>query len=131
MVNQNEYRKKQTRMLAIESTACSFKKEALKKTGRETQWKKEEQRRQFKRCNSTFGKQKMKSINKVEHKEEGVLVQVTTQDEVENAIMKENSTQFRLACSSLIFKDEMCKELDPSGEGRLAQDILGSQEQLY
>ena len=31
MVNQNEYRKKQTRTLAIESAAYSFKKEVLKK----------------------------------------------------------------------------------------------------
>ena len=39
-----------------------------------------------------FGKQKMKSINKVEHREEGTLVQVVTKEEVENAVMKENSS---------------------------------------
>lgn len=39
-----------------------------------------------------FGKEKMKSINKVECKEEGTLVQVVTKEDAENAIMKENSS---------------------------------------
>ena len=45
--------------------------------------------------------------------------------------MKEKSSRFRLAYSSTILENEMCEELSPSGEERLAQDIPGSQEQLY
>ena len=77
-----------------------------------------------------FGKQKMKSINKVEYKEEGTLVQVVTKEDAENAIMKENSSRFRLAYSSPLLDDELCEELGLSGEGNLSKDILGSQSQL-
>ena len=59
----------------------------------------------------------MKAINRVENKEEGVLVQVTTKSEIENAIMKENSLRFRLACSSPLLENTLYEELGPSGEG--------------
>ena len=94
--------------------------------GRITQWKREKQKRQLKRCNSTFGKHKLKAINRVEYREDGELIQVSTKNEVENAKMKENLSRFRLAYSSLILEENMCKELGPSGEGNLSQDILNS-----
>ena len=116
--------------LDIKDQQALLRKRYLEDTGRTAQWKKEKQKRQFKRCNSTFGKQKMKSINKVEHVEEGNLVQVVTKEEVENAIMKENSSRFRLAYSSPLLNDELSEELGLSGEGSLSKDILGSQSQL-
>lgn len=116
--------------LDIKVQQTKLRKTYLEDAGRIAQWKKEEQKRQFKRCNSTFGKQRMKSINKVEFKEEGVLVQVVTKEEVENAIMKENSSRFRLACSSPLLNDELSAELGLSGEGNLVKEILGSQSQL-
>ena len=45
--------------------------------------------------------------------------------------MRENSSRFRLAYSSLILENNICKELGPSGEGKLSQEILNSQEQLH
>ena len=69
----------------------------------------------------------MKSINKVEHKEEGTLVQVVTKKEVENAIMKENSSRFRLACSSPLLDNKLSEEMGLLGEGDLSKDTLGSQ----
>ena len=45
--------------------------------------------------------------------------------------MKENSSRFRLAYSALILDDNICEELGPSGEGKLSQEILNSQEQLH
>ena len=73
---------------------------------------------------------KMKSINKVEYKEEETLVQVVTKEDAENAIIKENSSRFRLAYSSLLLDNELCEELGLSGEGNLSKDILESQSQL-
>ena len=42
--------------------------------------------------------------------------------------MRENSSRFRLAYSALTLEDNMCEELDPSGEGNLSKEILNSQE---
>ena len=68
----------------------------------------------------------MKFINKVECREEGILVQVVPKEEVENAIMKENSSRYRLACSSPLLDDELCEELGLLGEGNLSKEILTS-----
>ena len=65
----------------------SLQKKYLETTGRSAQWIKEKQKRQFKRCNSTFCCRKMKAINRVEYREEGKLIQVNTKEEAENAIM--------------------------------------------
>ena len=51
-----------------------------------------------------------------------------TKEEVENDIMKENSVRFYLPYSLPILKDNMCKELEPLGEGELAGNILYNQE---
>ena len=109
----------------------ALRRKYLETTGRILQWQKEKQKRQFKCCNSTFRKHKLKAINRVEYRERGELIQVSTKNEVENAIMKENSSRFRLAYSTLILDDNICEELDPSGESKLSQEILNSQEQLH
>ena len=66
----------------------------------------------------------MNTINRVEYREEGVLIQVNIKEEVENIVMQENSSRFRLAYSALILKDELCVELGLSGEGDLSKAIL-------
>ena len=71
-------------------------------------------KRQFKYCNSNFRKKKLKIINRIEYNENGVLIQVTTIEEVENTIMKENLVRFCLVYS---LEDNIYKELGPSGEG--------------
>ena len=102
----------------------------LERTGRLAKWNKESRKRQYKRCNTTFGKRKMKSISSVEHRDNGVLLQASTKEAVEFAIMQENSNRFRLAYSSPLLEGNLHFELGPSGEGPLSADILGSQEQL-
>ena len=61
----------------------------------------------------------------MEYKEEGVLIQVITKEEVENMIMKENSLQFALLYSSPILEDDLYEALGPLGEGSLVKDIIG------
>ena len=57
-------------------------------------------------------------------------MQTSTKEEVEHAIMKENSNRFRLACTSPTLEGNLYHELGPSGEGPLSRDILTSQELL-
>ena len=109
----------------------ALRRKYLETTGRITQWQREKQKRQFKHYNYTFGKRKLKAINRVEYREGGELIQVSIKNEVENSIMRENSSRFRLAYSALILDDNNCKELGPSGEGKLSKEILNSQEQLH
>ena len=78
----------------LKAQQAVLRRKHLERTGRLAKWKKESRKRQCKRCNSTFGKKKMKSINNVEHRENGVLMQTSTKEEVEHAIMKENSNRF-------------------------------------
>ena len=73
----------------------------------------------------------MNEINRVECEEDGELVQVATKEEIENSIMIENSSRFRLVHSSPLLDDELCKELDLSGEEDLSIDTPNSQQQLY
>ena len=108
-----------------------LRRKYLEKSGRLNQWEKEKQKRQFKNCNNTFGRSRLNAINRVEYRENGELVQVTTKEEIENDIMIENSSRFRLAYSSPLLDDELCEEVDLSGEGGLSTDILNSQQHLY
>ena len=103
-----------------------LRRKYLETTGRILQWKREKQKKQIKHFNNTFGRCKLKAINRVEYREDEELIQVSTKNEVENAIMKENSSRFRFVYSLLILEDFMCKELGLSGEGNLTQDILNS-----
>ena len=114
--------------LKAQQVAC--RKKYLERTGRLVKWKKESRKRQHKRCNSTFGERKMKSINNVEHRDNGVLMQASSKEEVEHAIMKEKSNRFRLTCISPTLEGNRCHKLGLSGEGLLSRDILTSQELL-
>ena len=72
----------------------------------------------------------MKSINNVECRDNGVLTQASSKEEVEHAIMKENSNRFWLAYTSPTLEGDLCYKLGPSGEGPLSRDILTSRELL-
>ena len=73
----------------------------------------------------------MKLISSVKHKEKGVLIQAISKEEVEYAIMKENSSRFRLACASPTLEGYLCCDLGPSEEGPMRRDTLNSQEHSY
>ena len=57
-------------------------------------------------------------------------MQASSKEDVKHAIMKENSTRFRLAYTSPTLEGNLYHELGPSGEGPLSKDILTSQELL-
>ena len=80
--------------LGIRAQQEVLRRKYLENTGRLQQWEKEKQKRQFKRCNNTFGRSRLNAINRLEHRENGELVQVTTKEEIENAIMIEIPQDF-------------------------------------
>ena len=69
--------------LALKAQQEAYRRKYLKLTGRSAKWKKEKKKRQFKWCNNTFGKKKLKAIKRVEYRENGVLIQAITKEEVE------------------------------------------------
>ena len=66
----------------------------------------------------------MKSIDKVEYYEQEQLIQVFMKDEVEQAIMRQNTGQFKLGHSLPLLEGELCEELSISGEDKLLEDLL-------
>ena len=80
--------------LSLRAQQEVLRRKNLENTGRLQQWEKEKQKRQFKHCNNTFRRSRLNAINRVEHRENGELVQVTTKEEIENAIMIKNSSRF-------------------------------------
>ena len=64
---------------------------------------KEKVKMKWKRLKAVFGKKKMKSISSVEYSVNGTVIRSLTKLEIEEAIMKENSSRFRLAHSSPLF----------------------------
>ena len=57
-------------------------------------------------------------------------MQEFTKDEVESAIMKDNSGRFRLVHPSPLLQCDICSQLGISGEGVLAYEILSNQAKL-
>ena len=97
MVSENECRKKYKRMHALKGTINDIKKKIPRKNRTFGKIEKETRKRQFKCYNITFGKKRMKAINRVEHRDNRVLIQVMSKTEVERVIMKENEMRFQLA----------------------------------
>ena len=62
----------------------------------------------------------MATINKVECKNQRFLIQASSQIHIENTIMKENSTSFKLACSSPSLHLDLVHYLGSSREGPLS-----------
>ena len=78
--------------LKVQHVIC--RRKCLERMGRLVKWKKESRKRQCKRCNSTFSKRKMKSISSIEHRDNSVILQASSKEEIEHTIMKENSNRF-------------------------------------
>ena len=73
----------------------------------------------------------MNIINRVEYGEDSEPIQVITKKEIDNVIIKENLSQFRLVYSSPILEDDLYEELSLSGKWDLSIGILHSGQQLY
>ena len=72
----------------------------------------------------------MKATEKVEYKDRGDLTQVSTKDELQSEIMKENSDMFNLEHSCHLLEGDVCYQLGMSGEVVLADEIFSNQENL-
>ena len=55
---------------------------------------------------------------------------MSTKDEVESTIIKENSGRFRLECLYYLLEGDICSQLGMSGEVVLSNAILSNQENL-
>ena len=60
--------------LALKAQQEAYRRKYLETTGRLAKWKKEKKKKQFKWCNNTFGKKKLKAIKRVEYRENRVLI---------------------------------------------------------
>ena len=60
--------------LALKAQQEAYRRKYLESTGRLVKWKKEKKKREFKWCNNTFRKKKLKAIKRVEYRENGVLI---------------------------------------------------------
>ena len=85
---------------------------------------KERLKKRCKQCNATFGKGKIKLINKIKYHEQGELIQIFIKDKIECAIIKKNIGRFELAYLLPLLEGDFCKELVISEEGKLSEDIL-------
>ena len=68
----------------------------------------------------------MKAIDKVEFRDRGDLIIVLTKNAVESAIMKENSSRFKLAHVSQLLKGDLHNQLSMLEEGLLSKEILNN-----
>ena len=82
------------------------------------------------KCNKVFGKMKIRLINKFEWREYGYLIQVSSQDKVKVAMIKENSSRFKLFCNSPLSEDYSYSELGLLGKGKLVEEILHNKSVL-
>ena len=72
----------------------------------------------------------MKAIEKVEYRRDRELIQVSTKEEVEGAIMQENLGRFQLAYVSPLLKGDLCDQLGMSWEGILSEELLENRVNL-
>ena len=126
MVSENKCGKEQKRMLRLKGITNDVEKKISRKKRTFDEMEERNQKRQFKRCNVTFWRKRIKVIKRVECRDNGVLIQVTSKAEVERVIMKENKKRFKLTRSSLMLNSDMCVDLGLLEEGSLTKEILGS-----
>ena len=66
----------------------------------------------------------MKSISAVEYEVDGMKIRVTNQFKIEEAIMKENATRFKLTYSSPLFQQEELDQIERYGQNRGAKELI-------
>ena len=92
--------------------------------------KREQLKRRKKLFNQTFGKRKLSTINEVECRDHGSVVQVSNKLQIKQAMTKENTNKFILTCSSPLLQSDLVHQLGNSGEGELSQDIFQNRASL-
>ena len=78
----------------------------------------------WRRLQLVFGKRKLKSISAVEYVLNGIIIRTTTQVEIEKVVMNENTSQFSLAYSLLIFSKGIIKQLGSKGQTKLIDSLI-------
>ena len=66
----------------------------------------------------------MVSITKLEHKQKGSVIQITSKSGVETAIMKENVKRFKSVCDSPLLLPSILSEIELSANEELSVRIL-------
>ena len=66
----------------------------------------------------------MKSISAIEYKVNSTIIRSSSQLQMEEAIMMENSSYFSLAYSSLMFPSDIIKQIGNIGELREVEDLI-------
>ena len=87
-----------------------LRKKCLESTNRLQLLIRERMKRRYKQCNIAFGKSKIKAIDKVEYIEGRNLLQVSVKEDIEKTVMKENVDRFKLAYSSPLLEEQLCKD---------------------
>jgi len=87
-------------------------------------------KRCYKRCNKVFGKVKMRSIDKVEYREYSCLIQISFQEKVEEAMIKKNSSRFKLTYNSSLLECDLYSDLGLLDKGKLSEEILSNKSVL-
>ena len=86
--------------------------------------KHEETRRTWRTINKGHGKVRMNGVSAVEVKRNNEYITITEQDEVEEAIMKNNSKRFHLASSTPLMKQSAVQSIGYLGNTYIAEGIL-------
>ena len=73
---------------------------------------------------SVFSKRKLKFILVVEYLIEGLIIRIITQLEIDEAVIKENTSSFLLACTSPVFETNILKQLGIIGQTEVVRDLI-------
>ena len=101
--------------LKLKAAHLSYRKQHLHVINQKCQQHQEMRKKKYERYTNTFSKSKMKVIEKVEFRYGSDLTWVSTKEEVELEIMKDNIGRFKLAYSSLLLEGKLLEQLGISG----------------
>ena len=75
----------------------------------------------WKKLRKVFGKCRMKSIFTVEYLVNGSIIRTTTQLQMEEVVIKENTYHFLLAYSFPVFQKDIIKQISTIGQTAVAE----------
>ena len=84
----------------------------------------------WRKLRAVFGKKRMKQISSVEYEVSSIIIRSSTQVEMEEAIITENSHRFQLACSLPLFHRDILRQIRSFGQNTPAQDMLWQNTEL-
>ena len=112
--------------MKIQSTYQQYRNLYIKHINRKDLLNIKKIKKYCKRHNEVFEKIKIRLIDKVEYREHSCLIQVSFQDKVRAATIKENSSKFKLAYNSPLLEEDLVSNLGLSGKGKLPEEVLSN-----